>query len=42
VGALLLVILIAGALAATSSPVVQSFGGRLRRRWSKGVMPPER
>jgi hypothetical protein len=42
VGALLLVILIAGALAATSSPVVQSFGGKLRRRWRKGVTPPER
>ncbi|MGH3784231.1 MAG: hypothetical protein ACRDRO_27330 [Pseudonocardiaceae bacterium] len=42
VGALLLVILIAGALAATSSPVVQMLGGGLPRRPRKEVTPTER
>jgi hypothetical protein len=42
VGALLLVILICGALAATSSPVVRFLGVAVRRRTGKGVMPTER
>ncbi len=42
VGALLLVILICGALAATSSPVVRFLGTAVRRRAGKGVMPTER
>ncbi|MGB8962171.1 MAG: hypothetical protein WCC38_09485, partial [Pseudonocardiaceae bacterium] len=41
VGALLLVILICGALAATSSPVVRFLGTAVRRRAGKGVMPTE-
>jgi hypothetical protein len=41
VGALLLVILIAGALAATSAPVTRLLGGGLRRRLRKEVTPTE-
>ncbi|MGB9136827.1 MAG: hypothetical protein WCB73_06295 [Pseudonocardiaceae bacterium] len=41
VGALLLVILIAGALAATSSPVIQLFGGGRLRHRRKEVTPTE-
>jgi hypothetical protein len=38
---LLLVILIAGALAATSAPVTRLLGGGLRRRLRKEVTPTE-
>jgi hypothetical protein len=41
VGALLLVILISGALAATSAPVTKLLGGGLGRRLRKGVTPTE-
>ncbi|MGB7796041.1 MAG: hypothetical protein WBL53_07265 [Pseudonocardiaceae bacterium] len=41
VGALLLVILIAGGLAATSAPVTRLLGGVLRRRLRKEVTPTE-
>jgi hypothetical protein len=41
VGGLLLVVLIASGLAATSSPVIQTLGGGLRRRLRKGVRPTE-
>jgi hypothetical protein len=41
VGALLLMILIAGALAATSAPVTKLLGGRLGRHLSKEVTPTE-
>jgi hypothetical protein len=41
VGALLMVILICGALAATSSPVMHFLGAAVRRRAGKEVMPTE-
>ncbi|MGH3549134.1 MAG: hypothetical protein ACRDQU_13690 [Pseudonocardiaceae bacterium] len=41
VGALLRVILIAGALAASSSPVMRVLSGGLPSRWRKGVTPTE-
>jgi hypothetical protein len=41
VGALLLVILISGGLAVTSSPVLHLLSGGGLRRWRKEVVPPE-